>query len=418
MHAASAYRAPMMPVLTRSISIGTARRIALHAQGFADRRPDQPSGRKHLARVLARTGLFQIDSVSAVVRAHYMPMFARVGGYPRELLDGAAAGKRRLMFEYWAHEASLLPVESWPLWQWRMERARGGTGIYKGLAAFGAERAAYVEEIFDRISRGGPVAASDFDSNRGPGGWWSWSDAKRALEFLFWGGRITTRERRPSFERIYDLPERALPASVMGALVPAPAEAHRSLLRIAARALGVATAGDLRDYFRLSPADMKDRLEELVEDGEISQVAVRGWKQPAFLHRAARAPRSIDARALLAPFDPLVWERSRAERLFDFRYRIEIYTPEHKRIHGYYVLPFLLGDRIVARVDLRADRAAGTLRVDGAFAEACAPGHCAEALFDELRLMADWLGLERIAVGSRGDLAPSVAEIQRSRHGG
>ena len=394
--------------MSKTISNRTARRIALHAQGFADRRPDDPVTRRHMGRVLARTGLFQIDSVSAVVRAHYMPMFSRIGSYPRDMIDQAASRRPRALFEYWAHEASLLPLALWPLMQWRMARARDGKGIYGRLAEFGRDRAGYIEEIFGEIARNGPRSASDFECEKGDGGWWGWSDAKHALEFLFWGGRITTRERRPSFERVYDLPERVIPRPIHDSPPPAPADAHRELLRIASRSLGISTVHDLRDYFRLSPADMKGRIEELIEDGEISHVSVKGWKHPAFLHKSAKAPRTIEARALLAPFDPLVWERARAERLFDFHYRIEIYTPEHKRVHGYYVLPFLLGERIVGRVDLRADRSAKVLRVEGAFTEPCAPDHTADALRDELRLMADWLGLDTIEIGSRGDLAPRL----------
>lgn len=365
--------------------------------------------RRHLRRVLSRLGLFQIDSVSAVVRAHYMPLFSRLGPYPMALLDEASAGRRRLLFEYWAHEASLLPVETYPLLRWRMERAATNQGIYGGLATFGRERAGFIEDIRRRVEAEGPMAASDIEGAKGDGGWWGWSEEKRAFEWLFWAGRLTTHSRR-GFERLYDLPERVLP-SMHAAPVPEPAEAHRELLRIAARALGIATATDLRDYFRLSPADMKGRIEELAEAGELLPVRVDGWSAPAYLHRDARLPRRIHARALLAPFDPLVWERSRAERLFGFRYRIEIYVPADKRQYGYYVLPFLLGDTIVARVDLRADRPAGVLRVIAAYAEPGAPADTAAELMDELRLMQGWLGLERMEVTPGGDLGPGLARV-------
>ncbi len=400
--------------MKEKFSLAAARRIALAAQGFADPRPAAVPDRRHLARILARTGLLQIDSVSAVVRAHYMPLYSRLGPYPLSLLDGAANGRKRSLFEYWAHEASLLPVATYPLLRWRMERAGRGEEMYGGLAKFGRERAAYVEEIFRTVAERGPVAASDLDGQKGTGGWWGWSDAKHAFEWLFWAGRITTAHRR-GFERFYDLPERVLPDQVLRLPTPSPADAHRELLRIAARAHGIGTVACLRDYFRLSPADVKGRIEELVEEGELLPVRIEGWNKPAYLHRGARIPRRIEARALLAPFDPLVFERSRTENLFGFRYRIEIYTPAEKRQYGYYVLPFLLGDRLVARVDLRADRPAGILRAHAAYAEPCAPAETAAALFEELKQMQGWLGLERIEVTPAGDLGPALADIAASQ---
>jgi uncharacterized protein YcaQ len=390
------------------LSRAAARRVALAAQGFGEPRPTGTPDRRHLNRVIARTALFQIDSVSAVVRAHYMPLYSRLGAYPMDLLDGVSAGRRRRLFEYWAHEASLLPVETYPLLRWRMARAEQGTGIYGGLARFHAERPEFVEDIFRQIEREGPLAASDIEGHKGSGGWWGWSEAKQAFEWLFWAGRITTAERR-GFERVYDLPERVLPPHIVEAQVPSEADAQRELLRMSARALGVATLTDLRDYFRLSPGDAKARVPELVEAGELFPVSVEGWSQQAWLHRDARLPRRIAARALLAPFDPLVWERSRAERLFDFHYRIEIYTPAHKRQFGYYVLPFLLGERIVARIDVRADRAGRVLRVHSAHAEKNAPGETAAELADELRSMAGWLGMERIEVVPAGDLGAALS---------
>lgn len=391
-----------------------ARRIALAAQGFADRPPSGAVERRHMRRVLARTGLFQIDSVNVLARAHYLPLFSRLGPYPTQVLDRAASRKPRALFEYWAHEASLLPVEMQPLLRWRMARAEGGEGIYGRLRTFAQERRGFINEIHAEVARNGPLAASDFDGHSGTGGWWGWSEVKHALEWLFWAGHITTHSRRPSFERLYDLPERVLPASVLSAPTPATADAHRALFAVAAKALGVATASDLRDYFRLAPADMAGRIEELVEEGTLFPVTVKGWRQPAYLHREARLPRRIDAAALLAPFDPVVWERTRAERLFGFRYRIEIYTPADKRVHGYYVLPFLLRDRLVARVDLKADRQAGSLRVQAAHAEDYAPADTAEALAGALARMRDWLGLERIAIAPEGDLAAALGDAMRA----
>ena len=299
---------------------------------------------------------------------------------------------------------------SWPLMRWRMARANQNEGIYGGLAKWAGANRPLIEEIHRRVVTHGPIAASDIDGAKGKGGWWGWSDEKAAFEWLFWAGRVTTASRR-GFERLYDLPERVLPRKVLDMPEPTPQDAHRQLLRHAARALGVATAGDLRDYFRLSPADMMGRVEELVEAGELLPVAVEGWKNPAYLFSGARFPRKVEARALLAPFDPLVWERARTERLFDFRYRIEIYTPADKRQYGYYVLPFLLGDRIVARVDLRADRPAGVLRMVAAYGEPCAPPETACELAAELELMRGWLGLERIEVRPAGDLGPALRDI-------
>ncbi len=390
------------------LSQAQARRIALAAQGFGEARPVPAADRRQLNKVLSRTGLFQIDSVSVVVRAHYMPLFSRLGPYPVELLDTASVGRKRRLFEYWAHEASLLPVETYPLMRWRMARAERGDGIYGGLAKFHADRRAFVEEIFGEVECNGPIAASDIEGHKGTGGWWGWSEAKHAFEWLFWAGRITTAYRR-GFERVYDLPDRVLPRDIVDAPVPAEADAQRELLRISARALGVATASDLRDYFRLPVEGFRARVDELVEAGELLPVTVEGWSQQAYLHRDARLPRSVAARALMAPFDPLVWERSRAERLFDFRYRIEIYTPAHKRQFGYYVLPFLLGDRIVARVDIKADRAQRVLRVLSVHAEDHAPEHAPNELAEELRLMAAWLDLDRIEVSPVGDLAAATA---------
>ncbi|MCO5069637.1 MAG: winged helix-turn-helix domain-containing protein [Rhizobiaceae bacterium] len=387
-----------------------ARRVALAAQGFARPRPASEVTRRDFNRLVERLGLFQIDSVSAVVRAHYMPSFSRLGAYSRTLLDDAASRKPRRLFEYWAHEASFLPVETWPLMQWRMARAERGDGIYKGLAQFGRDRRDFIDEIFQEVKLRGPIAASDIEGHKGSGGWWGWSEAKRAFEWLFWAGRITTASRR-GFERLYDLPERVLPKNILALPVPTEDDAQRQLLAIAARALGIGSAACLRDYFRQSPEAARKHIPELVESGEISPIGVRGWDhQQVYIHRDAKAPRRVEARALLAPFDPLVFERTRAERLFGFYYRIEIYTPAEKRQHGYYVLPFLLNDALVARVDVRADRPSGVLRVLASFAEPHAPADTAAHLADELRLLQGWLNLERIEITPAGDLGPALAD--------
>ena len=395
--------------MTDTLSLAEARRIALAAQGFGDARPRGAPHLRHLHRVLERTALFQIDTVNVLTRAHYLPLYARLGDYPRALLEQAAWGPRKTLFEYWAHEASLLPLELHPWLRWRMARAERGEGdLGPAEAPSRATAALRPRAILQRISAEGPLAASDLEGAKGSGGWWGWSDAKSASEWLFWTGRITTATRRASFERVYDLTERVLPSAVLDRPTPSEPDAHRHLLRIAARSLGVATAGDLRDYFRLSPDDAKPRIAELVEAGEITPVRVEGWTQPAYLDPAGKRPRRVRARALLAPFDPLIWERSRTERLFGVRYRIEIYTPADKRLHGYYVLPFLLGDRLVARVDLKADRAAGRLLVQGAHAEPGAPATVATELAAELRSMADWLALNQVEVRPSGDLSGAL----------
>ncbi len=390
------------------ISAAMARRIVLAATGLAEVRPAVPD-RGHLRRAATRLGMLQIDSVSVLARAHYLPLVSRLGAYDRAWLDEAAWGRRPSLFEYWAHEASLLPHAAHPLLRWRMARAARSEGIYGELARFAAERRPFIDALLERVRAEGPMPASGAEGERGPGGWWGWSDAKRGFEWLFWAGLVTTGTRRASFERVYDLPERVLPAAVLAAVTPSVEEAHRALLGLAARALGVATASDLRDYYRLAPADCAEPLRALVEAGEIVPVAVEGWSQAAYVHRDARWPRRVECCALVSPFDPAMWERGRAERVFGFRYRLEIYTPAHKRLHGYYVLPFLLGDRMVARVDLKAARTIGTLQVLSAHVEPHAPPETAERLLAELRLMARWLGLERIAVTPAGDFGGVLA---------
>ncbi|MBV8237382.1 MAG: YcaQ family DNA glycosylase [Sphingomonas sp.] len=374
------------------IGLPLARRIALAAQGFGAKRPDAPTA-AHLRRTIERLQLHQIDSVNVLMRAHYLPAFSRLGGYDRADLDRLAWGpkRQRKLFEYWAHEASLLPFETHPLLRWRMAKAdRGETG-WGRMRLYATERRAEPMALLERIRAEGPLAASDFESHKGQSGWWEWSDTKRALEWLFWAGHITTATRRGSFERVYDLPERVIPAEVLAQPTPSDAEAHRALIERAAAALGIATERELRDYFRQSPGEARPAIEALAEQGTLIPVAVPGWRH-AWLHRDARQPRRIEAQALLAPFDPLIWERDRAERLFGFRYRIEIYVPQEKRQYGYYVLPFLFGDRLVARVDLKADRQARRLIVQSVHLEPGAPGHTQEALRAELDRMERWLG--------------------------
>lgn len=376
------------------ISPTEARRIALGAQGFGRARPKEPGGTRVQA-VVRRLGLLQIDSVNVLARAHYLPLFSRLGPYDRGLLERAAWGKaqERQLFEYWAHEASLLPLATHPLLRWRMNRTDRGEGGYQGLRVFARERRAEAMEVLRRIEGEGPLAASDFGTGRT--GWWAWSEPKRILEWLFAAGHITTATRRGSFERIYDLTGRVIPAAILDMSTPPEADAHRALIEASAVALGIATAAELRDYLRLKPADATPAIASLEEAGVLRRVDVPGWPV-AYLHRDARRPRRIAAQALLAPFDPLVWERSRTERLFGFRYRIEIYTPAPQRQYGYYVLPFLLGDELVARVDLKADRQASRLLVQAVHLESRAPAHTGEALQAELRLLAEWLGLETV----------------------
>jgi hypothetical protein len=390
-----------------TLSSAEARRIALAAQGLAGPRRAGPVTAGRLARTADTLSLHQIDSVNVLARAHYMPAFSRLGAYDTRLLDRAAWGKPRRMFEYWAHEASLLPLDLHPLLRWRMAKAERGEWGWASLRAFSGERRAEADAVLARLAAEGPLAAGAFE-RRGGGGWWEWSDAKQALEYLFRTGQVTTATRRGSFERVYDLTERVIPPDILALPTPDEAEAQRALLLRSARALGIATARDLRDYFRLSPAEATPRIAELAEAGALVPVSVEGWRDIAYLHPETRQPRRVSGRALLSPFDPLVWERARTERLFDFRYRIEIYTPAEKRVHGYYVLPFLLRDRIAARVDLKADRAARRLLVLAAHGEPDRPADTAAELAQELRLLASWLALEDIRVDPKGHLAAEL----------
>ena len=399
-----------------SLSRAQARRIALAAQGFRDR-PHATATMRTLERAVRRTGVLQVDSVNVLQRAHFMPLYSRIGPYDRDLLHCASQRRPRRLVEYWAHVQALMPVDLWPVMQPRMDHYRTERGKWGFTADPDLE-----PRILAAVAARGPVTARDLDAEfsgpRRTEHWgWNWSDARRVLDYLFLVGDVAIAGRNGSFEVVYDLPERVLPPEVLAAPTPTAEEAARELVRRAARSHGVATARDLADYYRMplqparkegGPVGATTAIADLVEAGELLPVRVEGRAQPAYLHRDARLPRSVDAATLLSPFDPLVWERTRTEALFDFRYRIEIYTPAAKRVHGYYVLPFLLGDEIVARVDLKAARSERTLLVQGAFAEPGAPPETPAALAAELRRLAGWLGLEDVAVAPRGDLAQAL----------
>jgi uncharacterized protein YcaQ len=398
----------------QTMSLAVARRTALAAQGFADSRPVSTPTRRHLRRVLSKVQLIQLDSVNVAVRAHYMPLFSRLGAYEPGLVDEAAwthsARRPRMLVEYWAHEASLLPMEDWPLLHSGAKRA----GWWTNYGRLVDRSPSLAEDILAVVKELGPIGAGGIEREvagaeaRGPGAWWERSEVKKVCEWLFGMGQLTTGTRR-SFERLYDLTERVVPPGLLARQVSAD-EGARGLITRSAIALGVATEPDLRDYYRLGPASSQQAVAELVEAGVLEPVQVESWRAPAYRHVDARAPRAITGRALLCPFDPLIWERARTERLFDFRYRIEIYVPEPKRVYGYYVFPFLLDGELVGRVDLKADRAAGVLRVQGAFTEPGAdPARVAPELAAELQLMSGWLGLDGVAVGARGDLLPALS---------
>jgi uncharacterized protein len=354
----------------------------------------------------------QIDSVNVLVRSQYLPLFSRLGPYDRSLLDRFAYEEHEA-FEYWGHEASLIQAELHPLLRWRMDREHQWAGIREWAVA--NER--LIDALHDAVLADGPASAGELDAeDRTKGPWWGWGDTKRALEHLFYVGRVGAT-RRGTFERAYCDPATVVPPEVLARRTPEPREAMVALLERSALAFGVGTARDLADYFRLPIKEARPLIDEMADAGLLERVAVEGWSQPGFVHPEARLPRWVRACALVSPFDSAMWERDRIERLFGFRYRLEIYTPKPKRVYGYYVLPFLLGDRYVARVDLKADRAGSALLVQAAFAEeGVVPGEVAEPLAGELRTLAAWLDLDDVVVASRGDLAPELSS--RFRRGG
>ena len=363
----------------------------------------------------ARLSAIQIDSVNVLVRAHYLPTFSRYGPYPMSALDDLAHGKREL-FEYWGHAACFLPIELYPLMRWRMN------GQLVGFAGIDTKRKEFVEAVYREVAERGPMSAGEISiGGKSRGSWWGWSDGKHAIELLLRQGRVAVAGRR-NFERLYDVPERVIPPAMLDTAAIAEPDAKKELLVRAARAMGVGTARDIAQYFhvdawwdrtspngRRPPAKTQLLFDELAEDGRLESVRVEGWKQPAFVVPNVKIPRSVDARAIVSPFDPVLWERKWTKAVFGFDYQIEIYVPAPKRIHGYYVLPFLMGDRFAGRMDLKADRKASRLIVHAAYVEAGLDiGAVAAALADELRSIATWLSLESFAVGPKGNLARAL----------
>ncbi|MEU4214610.1 DNA glycosylase AlkZ-like family protein [Actinoplanes sp. NPDC026623] len=403
-----------------TLSVAQARRITLAAQGFADPAPGGATDVRHLRRVLRRLHLIQMDSVNVLQRAHFMPLYSRLGPYPPALLERAAYRDPRELFEFWGHEASLINVELQPLFRWRMADARRYAWGHIGRVV--DEQPDLVAWVRDEVRDRGPLTAAEIEQDvpRKKDNWgWNWSATKIALEYLFFSGEVTAADRTTSFARRYDLTERVLPRRVIDAPTPDPPDAFRALVALAARTLGVAAEVELRDYFRLPVAGFKQAVSELIEDRVLLPVTVRGWKGPAYLHHEARLPRRVGAATLISPFDPLIWERARTERLFDMNYRIEIYVPAAQRQYGYYVLPFLLGEAFAARVDLKADRKAGVLRIPAAWLEPAADEQeTAAALAAELRRLAGWLGLDDIAAPERGDLAGPLAAALKAASAG
>jgi uncharacterized protein len=390
--------------------------VALSAQGFGVPRPTRPVGIRDVSSVINRVGQFQIDAINVVTRAQFVPLYSRLGPYDPALLDRAAHQPPRRLFEYWGHAASLIDVALQPFLRFRMEA--GFRDVWPGVERLAREDPDLVSRVRDEVARLGPVSARELESEevRSRSNWgWNWSSVKTVLEWLFYCGEVTSLRRNSQFERVYDLPERVLPAAILNVPTPSPEESVRELVRSAAKALGVASEFCLRDYFRTRPAMTRQAIADLVAAGELIPVRVQGWEaKPTYLWHEARHPRAVKARALLSPFDSMIFERERLTKLFDFFYRIEIYVPEPKRIFGYYVYPFLLDEQFVGRVDLKADRARGVLRVNSAWSEpGHDPGYVARELAAELETMASWLGLSAVQIMPRGDLAPAMAAQTR-----
>lgn len=397
----------------RSLSGTEARRIALRAQGFADPAPKGPVTAQHFKRVIKRLGLLQLDSVQAVCRSHYLPVYSRLGVYDQPTLDKWLwhSGK---MFETWSHEASVVPVEIEPLLRWTKREARHGA-TWAGLHKMATQRSGYVAGVLAEVQQNGPLSASDLNDPRPrKGDWWDGrSEGTRALDWLYRVGEVGIR-RTDNFKRQYEAFAEVIPEQIRHQTTPNDEEAQRQLLLIAARCLGVATASDLADYFRLKLRVVRPRLTELLEERLLLPAEVEGWGEPAIVIPRGSSADPVKARALLSPFDPVVWCRPRAERLFGFHYRIEIYVPEAKRKYGYYVLPFLLGDQLVARVDLKAERTTGRLLVKGVYAETgVAKEKVARELSKELKRLQKFLGLPETVVKRRGNLASALRSFSK-----
>ena len=374
-----------------SLSIADARALALAAQGFDTARPKTKATQRHVDALISRLGVIQIDSVNVLVRSQELPLFSRLGNHNRNAIPKAT--EQQKLFEYWGHEAAHLPVEIHPLFRWKMEAARLGKAKHWGLTSFYDDNKAFVKRMLKHVEKNGPTTSRELSTRtEKKGTWWDWDEAKVALEYLFLTGQLMSRGRGTDFARIYDTPEHVLPEDVLNAPTPSEHDARKQLLVRSAIAQGVATASDLADYYRQKPATVKPLIAELVEEGELRVVAVDGWTEKAFVHRATKLPKQLHATALLSPFDSLVWCRPRNERLFNFHYRIEIYTPKEKRKFGYYVLPFMMNGEMVGRVDLKADRANSKLLVHSVHTEkGIKRSTINDALNNELRTMASWL---------------------------
>jgi len=403
------------------LSSADARRLALSSLGFGAKKLRR-AGTAHVRATAERLGAIQIDSVNVLARAHYLPTFSRYGPYPMSALDQLAHVHREL-FEYWGHAASFLPIELYPLMRWRMDSQR------EAWSGVSAKRKAFMEAVYREVAARGPIAAAELSNGgKSTGPWWGWSDGKHALELLFGQGRLAIAGRR-NFERLYDIPERVFSPTTLGAAAVAPSEAKKALLVRAARAMGVGTAKDIAQYFhidawwdrrsvngRRAPSDIGVLFEELVEQGRLQRVRVEGWTHPAFLVPGVRTPRTLSGASIVSPFDPVLWERKWTKAVFGFDYQIEIYVPAAKRVYGYYVLPFLFGDRFAARVDLKADRRTPALIVHAAYLERGFDRRAvAAALAGELRSMAAWLSLETIVAHPKGNLATAVKRALESR---